>query len=145
MDNTNTPVLVIPDISEFQGLTDVLYLTEFTENDSDNINRIFQLFSDININIHCLHLNLESRDKSADELIEKLKLECKNDQPVEKLSFYNIKCKHPQDVVETFIQLKNIKLIVFVPHKRSSLSMLVTSDLTRRDLFQTKIPILAIS
>jgi len=144
MENTTTPVLAIPATNEYNDIRNILYVTELSAPEQHNLKKIFKLFQGFNIQVHCLHLNQETKDQEPRNKMHELECWLEEKYHKENFSCHVINCKHPQDVIETFVKLKVIDMIAFIPHKRSTISNLFSKDLTERDLFQTNIPILAI-
>jgi len=61
------------------------------------------------------------------------------------MSFDLIKMKEVnQAMLDQFIQDRNIDIIAFQPHKRGLLYMIFTRKITKKNLFATNIPLLAI-
>jgi nucleotide-binding universal stress UspA family protein len=144
MDNTEVPVLALPDFREFMGLKNVLYVTEIEENDVEIISNLLSLLKDFHIHIHCLHLNVGNKDKDSDILMEALATHPGIKGLDDLIDFKVLDCEDPKASLMEYIRQNNIQLIAFIPHKKNFFKIFTKQDLTKEDLFLTGLPILGV-
>ncbi|MCF8233810.1 MAG: universal stress protein [Bacteroidales bacterium] len=144
MNKADIPVLAIPQDYEYKGISNVLYMTDFGGPDHELINKLMKLLSDFDIRIHCLHLNIHD-DKRADNEVKMDAIKKHFTDEISKgmLSCNLIDSKDISDDIENFVKENNIHLIAFLSHKRNIFQRLFTSKITKKDLFQANIPLLA--
>lgn len=145
MGATGTPVLAIPDITVFKGMSKILYVTALESGDTQAIRHLFELLEGFNPLIHCLHLNVGQDGADSTISMDSLKDAPDLKEYGEKLDFKVIACEHPTDCLRTYIAAHDIQLIAFIPHKRNFFRIFTRQDLTKEDLFMTGLPVLAIS
>jgi len=144
MNKADLPVLAIPQDYEYKGIRNVLYMTDFGGPDHELINKLMALLRDFDIKIHCLHLNIHD-DKKADN---EAKMDAIKKHFTEEISKGMLSCslidsKDISDDIENFVKENDIHLIAFLSHKRNIFQRLFTSKITKKDLFQANIPLLA--
>jgi hypothetical protein len=102
------------------------------------------MFHDFHSWIHCLHLNVDDKDKDSQEQMRILSEQqvLKNDAA--RFRFHVISCKDPKNSLVDYIAVNDIHLIAFIPHKKNFFSIFTRQDLTKGDLFLTGLPILGI-
>ncbi len=145
IDHTSRPVMAIPAIKEFLGVDEILYMTSFDPSDAEVILKLFKLFEGININIHCLHLNINDSSEDAYTKMKELSLNTALQKLSDRTTFSVIPCTDSKGCLEGFIQGHEIRLIAFIPHKRNIFRNLIHQEITKEELFLTNIPILAVS
>ncbi len=143
IENTTIPVLSIPLHYTYKDINNVMYPTELMPNDPEIIELIFDILSKFSFKMHCLHLvqpgkmtdtgTLENLESHFSDAIKK-DLIC-----VEVLESDNF-----TESLERYVEKNQIDMISFVAHKRGFLKELFTQKLTKKDLFQLKLPMLTI-
>jgi len=144
IEDTQVPVLVIPEDSLYQGIgtINVLYATNFDDSDYNAIKKLMNVLSPFEKRLYCVHIGTEDTniwDKvKMDSLKEKLRKEYKD---------YEIECSlmETQDFfkgVQDIIREKKIDILSLVTHKRNLISKLLNPSTTRKVLFHTNIPFL---
>jgi nucleotide-binding universal stress UspA family protein len=139
MCNADVPVLMIPLEFCFEKLSNVLYLTEFSECDFEIINWIFALFGKQKIRIHTLHLDRGNRE--CTEKMNQLKAKIKETEDL--ICFNLVESQNEYEDVEKYIIDNSIDMIAFLSHKRNFLNKLFSSKFSKQDLYKTNIPLLA--
>jgi hypothetical protein len=61
-----------------------------------------------------------------------------------RISFHLLENDHEKETLLNFIHDNQISLIAFIPHKRNIFRNLFYQGITKEDLFQTRIPIMAV-
>ncbi len=144
MNNADIPVLAIPENYSFMEIKNVMYITDFDGPDIELIKKLIELLKDFDARIHCVHLNIHEDRRTTNEA--KMNMIKNNlDKEVERgiITCQLIDSKDINEDIENFVKQNNIDLIAFLTHKRNIFKRLFTSKITKKDLFQTNIPLLA--
>jgi nucleotide-binding universal stress UspA family protein len=144
MDHTNIPVIAVPDADLPANVSDIAYMTNFESFDAIAITEIDALFSPLPVSIHCVHLCLSKDDAEVHEAMESLSGKEIPSRPGTTVSFNVISGNESERALAGFFAKNNINLIAFIPHKRNVFKNLLRQNITKEDLFQTLIPIMAI-
>jgi hypothetical protein len=144
MDHASVPVIAVPENSISRYPKNIMYMTSFDEKDAVGIGTVFSVFNWEEIELHCLHLNIDDRADDCELQMDRLISKQVIGSFIDKIKTDILDCSHPHDVIEAYIKLKKIDLIAFIPHRRRSWQYLFTQDLTKKDLFQAKVPIMGI-
>jgi nucleotide-binding universal stress UspA family protein len=144
VDNTEIPVIAVPDLSEVPSIRNVLYMTAFDDADPNVISKIDSVLSDFHVIIHCLHL---LNDKNKSTAVHKMK-ELSENQLLQKVKgrifFQTLEFNGNEDQLIDFIKTNEITLIAFIPHKRNIFKNIFYQGISREDLFLTHVPIMAV-
>lgn len=144
MNNAHFPVLAIPEEYGYKVIQNIMYMTDFDGPDENFINRLFTLFKDFDIQVSCVHLNINDDKKSRNE--EKMSLlreQFKSQAGEAVFSCHLIDSTDINEDIEDFVKENNIDMIAFLSHKRNIFQRVFTSKITKKDLFQANIPLLA--
>lgn len=142
VDRAACPVMVIPESRKYTSFANIVYMTEFQLEDANMIDKLFSLFNNFNFHLHILHLLPKGEKNDANRRMRKITDNEYIASHIGMIGSHILECEDLQNSLESFVQEKKIDLITFIPHKRSAFRAWFTSDLTKRDLFQTHIPIL---
>lgn len=144
MKKAKVPVLAIPAGFTYQGINHVMYLTDFKGHDQDLLWKLFSLLKDFDIQVFCVHLNIYKSKREDNEENMKRIMEGFQEEVANKKLF----CKliDSQDInqdIEKFVKDHHIDVIAFLSQKRNVFQNLFHQEVTKKDLFQTHIPLLA--
>lgn len=143
IDHTDIPVIAVPDHKEFPGIGNVAYMTTFDPADPAILLALDDLLSAFKINVFCLHISKDDTETAK----EKMKVLGDNSdlkKMIGRLNFFVSTDPNVKVVLEEFININQIGLIAFIPHKRNIFENLFYQGITREDLFQTNTPIIAV-
>jgi nucleotide-binding universal stress UspA family protein len=144
MNNAHVPVLAVPQNFRFVELREIMYMTDFKSNDSLVLNKLFSLLKGFSIKVYCVHINLhEKRKEENEDKMNAIKTEFNGRINSGQLSCSLIDSKDTDQCIEDFVKRNSIDLIAFVSHKRNLFQNLFHSSLSKKDLFQAEIPLLA--
>ncbi len=144
MTRSLVPVLTVPKDYTYKGIRRVTYLTDFKGDDFKMLNNLFSLLKDFNINIICVHLNLyDSKREDNQENMRQIMDQFKDEITGGKLSCKLIDSKEIDEGIEQMVQEHEIDLIAFLSHKRNLFQSLFKHSVTKKDLYQASIPLLA--
>lgn len=144
IDQASIPVIAVPETDLPMTLDYIAYMTNFESYDALALAEIDALLTPLPIHIHCVHVCLSEDDPKAQEEMATLS---RKDIPVRhdtKLSFQTVAGDDYEVALGNYLESNRIDLIAFIPHKRNILKNLLRQNITKDDLFLTKIPILAI-
>jgi len=144
MNNAHVPVLAIPQGYKFKELVEIMYMTDFKGNDQVIIERLFELLKSFKIKVYCVHLNLHSKKKDEnEENMGQIRAHFKDLIDGGQLICNLIDSGDIDQSIEDYAKEKGIDLIAFISHKRNLFQNLFYSSVSKKDLFQADIPLLA--
>ena len=138
------PVLMIPEIKGFQGFDHIMVGVDLEEENIALIDRVMALFDSFPVNLSCVHFLVPKKRKEEKERFQALKDHFSKEELTRKITFEMIEIEEDnQKAIDTYIKEHNIQLIAFQPHKRSIFYTLFTANITKKNLFATNVPLLA--
>ena len=144
IDHTTIPVIAVPGLAVLLPVKNVVYMTAFDHADSDVIALIDSLLATFRIKIFCLHILKNDNDAISKQKMNALAGRLSQKNMGERVSFHILTDNHEQESLRNFLEEHHIDLIAFIPHKRNIFKNIFYQGITKDDLFQTRIPILAI-
>jgi len=142
IENAQTPVLVIPEDSIYQGIAtiNIMYATDFDESDYQALRKLMSITAPFDIRLHCVHVGTHDSN-----LWDKVKMDSLKGKLKEQYSDYEIECSIIEEEdflkgVQEFVRAKNIDIISMVTHKRNLISKLFNPSRAKKLLFHTNIP-----
>lgn len=144
IDHAEIPVIAVPDAELPALIKDVVYMTNFESYDSQALVEIDTLLSPLSIHIHCVHVCRFKDQDAAKQLMDSLSRKDIPVRPKTKLSFHTVAGDDYESSLTDYLDQNGISLIAFIPHKRYLFKDLLRQNITKDDLFLTRIPILAI-
>ncbi len=144
IENTEVPIIAIPESWEYKDFThlNMLYATDFQDSDNSAFNKLLDITKPFDISFNCIHI--ESNENAPWKEMQMFKLE----SSLHKLyPDTEIKChliKHPNllEGIQNFIDESNIDIISFTSPKRSIFYKLVFPNNLKKMIYQSKIPLL---
>jgi nucleotide-binding universal stress UspA family protein len=145
INHVTVPVLTIPEIKKYMGYGEIMFSADLTEGNSMALTKILDIFGPFNAHIHCVHFLLKPKQKEETEKMENLKKSVSGHPASADLTFQMININDEiQKSIDKFIKDNKINLIAFQPHKRSPFYGVFTKAITKKNLFATNIPLLAV-
>ena len=140
------PVIIIPEIRKFLGFGNIMVGLDLEEGNKSLIERLLSLMDAIPEKISCVHFLVEKKyKKEAAERLRSLQGSFRGKQYKGTITFELADIEEDnQSAVDSYITSRNIDLIAFQPHKRNIFYTLFTANITKKNLFATNIPLLAI-
>ncbi|ULQ53774.1 universal stress protein [Flavihumibacter fluvii] len=138
------PVLIVPSDAKYSGIKNVLFATTMKEVKANTpIKQLRMLLSFFKANLHIVNVDSEHYVELTEEYKKERAdmLEMLKDFDPE---FYFIRIIDYVDAINTFAADKNIDLIITLPRKHSLLSALFNPSSTKKLLYHTHIPLVAI-
>ena len=145
INHSQVPVMTIPEIQRFLGFGRIMMAADLTEANADSMRKVLELFRPFSTKIFCVHFL--SKTKQQDEQ-EKMKLLRKKFEAEEQSGLITFEIreieKDNQKTIDQFVKDFSIEMIVFQPYKHGIFYRLFTKNITKKNLFATNIPLLAI-
>jgi nucleotide-binding universal stress UspA family protein len=144
VNHIKSPVLMIPEIKGFLGFENIMVGVDLDEGNIALIERVLTLFDKFPVTLSCVHFLIPKKHKEEKERFMALKDHFRSKEFTRKISFEMIAIEEDnQKAIDTYIKEHNIQIIAFQPHKRSIFYTLFTANITKKNLFATNIPLLA--
>ncbi len=144
MDHAKVPVITVPEIKSFKGFGNIMFATDLTDGSEKTLSNLLDMFSPFNGVIHVVHFIVKVKQTDAYMKMKSLQLKFGKEEKLQTVKFSVIEVEEEnQKAIDHFISDRNISMIAFQPHKRSLLSMLFTKKITRKNLFETNMPMAA--
>ena len=144
MDHAKVPVITIPAIKEFRGFKNIMMASDLGDGNETTISNLMLMFSSFNSVIHVVHFIAKLKQTDAYVKMKSLQLKFGKEELQQKIRFSVIEVEEEnQKAIDQFVAERNIDLIAFQPHRRSLLSMIFTRKITRKNLFETNIPMVS--
>jgi nucleotide-binding universal stress UspA family protein len=139
------PIIIIPEMKKFPGFSHIMVGVDLEEGNTALIERVLALFNTIPVKLSCVHFLVEKKHKGEEE--ERFRL-LRDSFTGKKfagiISFEMVGIEEDnQKAIDAYIKNHNIELIAFQPHKRNIFYTLFTANITKKNLFATNIPLLA--
>jgi nucleotide-binding universal stress UspA family protein len=145
IDHAKVPVFTIPEIKAYRGFKKVMFAADLSDSNPASINRILELFSVFPFSLEVVHFLVKGKKTDAYDRMKSLKLKFGKEESAGQVHFDIIEVEEDnQKAVDQFVKEHEIDLIAFQPHKRSLLYMVFTKNITKKNLFATNIPLMAI-
>jgi len=144
IDDLRFPVLAVPEIDSFIGIKNVIFITDLHVSDDLLIRKTYNLLENFDINLFCVHIIERNDFLTARTKMEDLKLIYDKEIKEEKFHCDVVEGNDKQAEIDKFIKENNIDLIVFLPHKTNLYQRLFGEINTKKYLFKTNLPLLAV-
>ncbi len=144
IDDLRFPVIALPEINNYPGIKNLMFVTDLHDSDDVLIRRTFNMLEQFDVKIYCVHVVEKSDYLKAYSKMEDLKLIYDKEVQAAKFDCDVLEGSNKQDEIDTFIKENNIDLIVFLPHKTNIFQRLFGQTLTKQYLFETNLPLLAV-
>jgi hypothetical protein len=136
---------MIPEIKGFLGFNNIMVGVDLEEENYALIERVLAVYDTFPVNLFCVHFLVPKKLREERERFLALKDHFNNKKFTRKILFEMIEIEEDNQIaIDTYILEHNIELIAFQPHKRSIFYTLFTANITKKNLFATNIPLLAI-
>jgi nucleotide-binding universal stress UspA family protein len=145
IDHVKVPVFTIPMIKAFKGFENVMFAANLAEGNQQSITTLLDMFRPFNSQVHAVHFCQECKKEDAMAKMKVLESAFAKDIADGRIHFNLIEITgENQEAIDQFVKGKLINLIAFEPHKRSLVYMVFTKNITKKNLFATNMPLLAI-
>lgn len=144
-DETQIPLLVIPEAAVIKGIDEVknvVYATNFDAYDYKAIRKLISITSAFEVNLHCIHISNEPDVSIQQAKMNSLKKYFKEVNPKLKVECTLVKGDNVVNTFKSYIQENSINLIALTAHKRNIIYKLFKPSLTKKMLYQADVPVL---
>lgn len=143
MDKTKIPVFAIPNSAEPIRFENVMYATNFSDNDFANIRAVVKLFEAFDTSLHVVHFKLTGHSGNHEKVMDTLRLTLKEKFPEKKVAFHLFDSEDKAESLNLFVKENKIDLITFIAHKTGILKNLFSHKIHKKDFFKLELPMLA--
>jgi nucleotide-binding universal stress UspA family protein len=144
VNNVNVPVLIVPEEYIFKSLEkiqNIMYATAYDESDFSSIKKLARLTSPFDVEIRLVHIDNEK------SVLNKVKMQVLKDyftriSEITKISCDLIESDNLLKAIDEYIQKNNINILCILARKRNLITKIISPNITKKILLQTKIPLL---
>ncbi len=144
IDKLQVPILAIPATALYKGIEktkNILYATDFDENDVIALHKLLNFSMPFKINLHCVHVSI-GRKKPWDPIkMESLQLSFKEDFPGQKLACSILVSDDILTGLESYMRNHNVGLVALCTHKQNLFNHFFAPSITKRALRRFNKPI----
>ncbi|MEI8006667.1 MAG: universal stress protein [Bacteroidota bacterium] len=145
IDHVKVPVFTIPVMKNFKGFENVMFAADLSDGNHQSITTLIDIFKPFNNQVHTVHFCTPLKAAEANAKMKKLQSGFEKETAEGKIHFNVIEVEgENQDTIDQFVKGKLINLIAFQPHKHSLVYMVFTRNITKKNLFATNVPLLAL-
>ncbi len=145
IDHAKVPVITVPEMKNFRGFETIMFAADLSDGNAGTISDLIELFSSFKITLHVVHFIIKSKPSDSYTRMKKLQMKFGKEEKEGRISFEVSEVESDnQKTVDHYVKDKNVDMIAFQPHKHSLLYMLFTKNITKKNLFATNIPLLAV-
>lgn len=132
-------VISVPEESEYNGINNIVFTTQFNEEDKKALKKVLELAKLFNAKVHCLYVKTKKTNVN-DVVIQDWKFLFK-DEPVE---FHIMEDENVQQTILNFTNAYEIDLLAMLNYKRGFFEELFRQSLTQKLSYHLQVPLLAI-
>jgi len=145
IDHVKVPVFTIPVMKAFKGFGNVMFAADLSEGNKASISTLLDIFKPFSNQVHVVHFSSAVNYAEAEGKMKALQSGFANELDEGRIHFNLIEIEgENQETIDQCVKGKMISLIAFQPHKRSLLYMMFTRNITKKNLFATNVPLLAL-
>ncbi|MEI7499506.1 MAG: universal stress protein [Bacteroidota bacterium] len=145
IDHAKVPVITVPEIKNFRGFETIMFAADLSDANPTTILDLISLFSPFSVKLHVVHFITKTKQTDSYIRMKELQMKFGKEEKAGKISFEVTEVAvDNQKAVDQYVKDKNVDMIAFQPHKRSLLYMFFTKNITKKNLFATNVPLLAI-
>ncbi len=146
IDHAKVPVLTVPVMKSFKGFRNIMFSADLSDGNAEVISELGTLFAQFDCRLHVVHFLVKAKGSDAYLRMKALQVKFGKEEKEGKITFRVIEsATDNQKAVDDFVRDHEIDLIAFQPYKRSLFYMLFTKNITKKNLFATNIPLLAVT
>jgi nucleotide-binding universal stress UspA family protein len=145
IDHAKVPVVTVPEIRSFKGFGHIMFAADLSEGNDATIAGILALFAMFQSKIHVVHFITGGKQTDAYLRMKMLQMKFGKEEKTDRIKFEVVEVADDnQAAIDQFVAANQIDLIAFQPHKHNMLYMFFTKNITRKNLFATRIPLLSV-
>lgn len=140
------PVLVVPIEAPFEGISEIVFATDYSEMDMTQLKKVTELGEHFHSNIRAVHVaDGELKENTEEIFLADFEKAVRKDIDYKLLDFQLLFAKNIEDRLQTMIKEDNVDLLVLVTQKQSFFERFFGKSLTKQMVYHTKIPMLVFS
>jgi nucleotide-binding universal stress UspA family protein len=143
MEKAEQPVLSIPSEASFKEFSEVIFATDYHDNDFQTLYLLATLMKPFRARINVLHVEDASELKLEARVFKWFETQVMNNIPYDNFSFHFIKGVDVAEELDKFILENKTNLVALSMRKRSFFQKLFTKSITKKMAYHTRIPVLA--
>ncbi|MEZ4776232.1 MAG: universal stress protein [Bacteroidia bacterium] len=140
---TSCPVLAIPENSDFKGIRDILYTTNFEDETEGILQQISTLATTFNAKVHILHIS-PTEDEATQEIFDWYKDVIREFIPEEFTAFHTMMNPDIDEGIQAYVDSIKPDLLVMSTRRRNWKEYLIEGSHTQKMAFHTYVPLLAL-
>jgi len=145
INHAKVPVITVPEIKNFHGFAKIMFAADLSEGNAATISGLINMFEVFSAQIHVVHFITNAKDSDAYDRMKALQMKFGKEEKTNQLNFEVIEvAADNQSAVDQFVSANKIEMIAFQPHKHTMLYMFFTKNITKKNLFATNVPLLAV-
>ncbi|OQX77560.1 MAG: hypothetical protein B6D64_08100 [Bacteroidetes bacterium 4484_276] len=135
------PVLCIPSKAKYHGFENMMYATDFNDEDIKDINKLFGFLIAYHPVVHCVHVNAGGDHLAGESKMNALKNHFDEKMLSGKLIFRVIDNDDFVDGINDYVTENKIDIISVVHHRKGFLERLMSKDHTHELLLHSDVPL----
>lgn len=144
MEDTECPVLAIPEKAEFKHLNKIVFATDYAYNDFENVEKVVDLARRFDAEVILLHISNGEIDKAYEfDAIERFKEHMVADSKYDKVTFKLLENRNVIDGLSLYLDEVNADMLAMSMRHRNFFQRVFSRSKTKRMAFHTHIPLLA--
>ncbi|MEZ5013820.1 MAG: universal stress protein [Chitinophagales bacterium] len=136
------PVMALPHKYAYQQVKEVVYLTDFNENDIYTIGKIINLFAPFQMKLHITHFNMDNHKDHDDAAMRALEDAIRKDYVDQKVECELIDARILDQAYEEYFKNNKIDLVALTTRKMPAFKRLFTHSSATELLYHGEIPLL---
>ncbi len=145
IDHAQVPVITVPEIKNFLGFESIMFAADLSDGNTTTISDLLALFSVFSVRLHVVHFVTKTKQTDVYLRMKALQMKFGKEEKSGKVTFKVEEVGDDnQKAVDQYVKENKVDLIAFQPHKRSLLYMFFTRNITKKNLFATNVPLLAV-
>ncbi len=139
--NATCRILTVPRDAKYSGFENILYATDFNDEDRFDLERLIELLSSYNPVIHCVHVDKENESEKVNEKLVGLKSYFDSNYGETIINFEILCGDNFLECINKYVDEYKIDLVAVVHRRKGFLKRLFIKDHTRELLFHSGVPL----
>lgn len=145
INHAKVPVIAVPEIQHFLGFGRIMMAADLTEENASSIRKTLEIFKSFPSKIFCVHFLSITKEKDEREKMKLLRKQFETEEKSSLITFELRKVEEDnQKTIDQFVKDFAIEMIAFQPYSHGVFYRLFTKNITKKNLFATNIPLIAI-
>ena len=145
IEKASVPVMTIPEISGFQGFGRIMLATDLAEENVPVIAGLMEMFLPAPSTINVVHFMPQGKPTDARARMKNLQMKFSGEEQSGKALFEVVEVADDnQSAIDQYVRENRIGMIAFHPQHHSLLYLTFTRNITRKNFFATRIPLLSV-